>query len=121
MLNVWDCLSHFQRLVTACVSRTGVFYLQRRCKKEWPSPSNNLLNALLKVGSQCDARPCVAFICETQTFQIKIFIDFLMIKCKDAMERNARIESESILVSRCIAMSANAKATQHKAWCSVIL
>ena len=42
----------------------------------------NLLRILLpiKAGSQCDARPCVVLIRETQT---KAFSDFLAIRCKD--------------------------------------
>ena len=51
-------------------------------------------------------------ICEAQKILIKIFSDFLAIRCQDKMQRNARIESESILVSCCIATSINAKAMQ---------
>ena len=72
----------------------------------------------LKAGSQCDARPCVALICE---FLVKSFSDFVVIGCKDTMQRNARIGSESILALHCVATSVNAKAMQRNIWSSVIL
>ena len=77
--------------------------------------------ASYNTGSQCDARPCVALICETQIFRIKNLSDFFAIRCKDATQRNARMGSNSILALCCVATSVNAKATQRNIWCSVIL
>ncbi len=47
-------------------------------------------------------------VCEMQKFLIKNFSDFLAIRCKDAAQRNARMESESIPVSLYDTMSINA-------------
>ena len=58
------------------------------------------------------------FVCETRSF---IICDFLVIEHKNVMQRNVRIESESILVSRYVGTSVDAKVTQRNAWCSVIL
>ena len=71
-----------------------------------------------KAGSQCDARPCIVLICETQIFLIKNFNGDQTQgrntkERKDATQRNARIGSESILALQCIAASVNAKATQR--------
>ena len=66
------------------------------------------LPVCVKVGSQCDGRPCIALICEKQNFLIRKFSDFLAIRHKDATQRNTRIESESILASDCVATSVNA-------------
>ena len=51
----------------------------------------------LKPGSQSDARPCIAFTRETHKFIISKVGDFLTTGCKNAMQRNARIGSKSIL------------------------
>ena len=69
----------------------------------------------VKAGLQYDAAPCVAFVGETRNF------DFLVIRHKNVMQRNARIESESILASRCVGTSVDAKVTQRNTWRSVIL
>ncbi len=39
------------------------------------------------------------------------FSNFFVIRCKNAMQMNMRIESESILVSRCIGTSVDVKVT----------
>ena len=75
----------------------------------------------VKAGSRSNARPCVALIRETQFFLAKTFSDFLAITRKDPTQRNARIGSESILVSRCVSTSVDAKATQRNALFSVAL
>ena len=52
---------------------------------------------------------------------IKIFSYFLTIRCKNPMQRNTRIESDSVLVSHCNATSVNAKVTQCNALCNIII
>ena len=64
---------------------------------------------------------CVSLQKLTQKFLIKKFSDFLAIRCKNATQRNAKIESEFILMSRCVATNVNVKVTQCNAWYSVVL
>ena len=54
---------------------------------------------------------------------VKIFINsrFLVTRCKNAMQRNARIGSESILAFRCIVVSINTSTTQHNVGSCVVL
>ena len=75
----------------------------------------------VKASSQSDARPCVALIREMHKFITKKFGGFLTTWYKNAMQGNARIGSESILVSCCVSTSIDAKTTQHNALFSVVL
>ena len=75
----------------------------------------------IKAGSQSDARPCIALTRETQKFITKKIGDFLMIRCKNAAQGNARIGSESILVLRCVSTSVDVKAMQCNALFSIVL
>ena len=75
----------------------------------------------VKAGSQSDARPCVALIHETHKFITKTVGDFLTTRRKNAVQRNARKGTESILVSCCISTSVDAKMTQRNTLFSVTL
>ena len=65
----------------------------------------------------------------TQRFALRkhknnIFSNILAIRRKNPTQRNARIESKSILsiLASCyVVTSVNAKAIQHNAWCSIII
>ena len=75
----------------------------------------------VKAGSQSDARPCVALIHETHKFITKKVGGFLTTRCKNATQGNARIGSESILVSYCVSTSVDVKTTQRNTLFSVVL
>ena len=74
-----------------------------------------------KADSQSDARPYVALIREMHKFITKKVGGFLSTRHKNAMQGNARIGSESILVSCCVSTSVDVKITQRKALFSVVL
>ena len=72
----------------------------------------------IKADSQSDARHCVTLICEIHKFFTKKRRGgggFLTTRCKNAMQRNAWIGSESILASCYISTSINAKTMQSNA------
>ena len=62
----------------------------------------------VKDGSQCDARPCVALICETL---IKYFSD--QTQGRNANERKDRIRVYSCVVLRCNECQREGDAMQH--------
>ena len=67
----------------------------------------------LKASSQSDARSCVVLIRGAQKSIVKMCSIFLAIRHKNPMQRNASIESESIVASCCIATSVNVKGMQR--------
>ena len=75
----------------------------------------------IKAGSQSDAIPCVALICETHKFITKKGQGFLMTRRKITTQGNARMGSESILVSCCVLTSVDAKTMQRNALFNVVL
>ena len=74
----------------------------------------------LKASSQSYTRPCIALIRELHKFITKKS-GFLTTKRKITTQENARIGSESILVSCCVSTSVDAKMTQCNALFSVVL
>ena len=72
-----------------------------------------------KAASQYDAAPYVR-CANLQNMKLSNY-DFLVIRCKNLMERNVRIESKSVLVSRYIMTSFDVRVTEHNIWCSVVL
>ena len=79
------------------------------------------MSTWLKAGSQSDARPRVALICETHKFITIRVGGFLTIRRKNATQGNTRIESESILASYCVSTSVDAKTVQCNALFSIVL
>ena len=79
---------------------------------------------MLKAGSQSDqdASPCVGLICETQNLIIKYFSKFLMIWCKNAIQRNARI-GLSLSYRRVAFLQASVRRWRNaiNALCSIVL
>ena len=84
--------SHMHMLRANC-SQWTISYTQLHVYSAIPTPPQYKMDTLcLKVGSQSDARPCVALICKMQNFIIKAFFDNL------TQERNAKEHKDRIQV-----------------------